>query len=64
MISVFGDENSIIDLPHKERPRDVIRNVAFNTREFISIWQMAEECGMSRILGGIHTPQDNKVGLT
>ena len=63
MISVFGDENIIIDQFHNGRPKDLVRNIEFKTREFNNIWKIAEECGWSRILGGIHTPQDNNVGL-
>jgi hypothetical protein len=63
MISVFGDENTIVDKFHTGRPTDIIRQTDFKTREFNSIWKIAEECGWSRILGGIHTPQDNRVGL-
>ncbi len=63
LISVFGDANHIVDDFHTGRPKDIVRNVEFKTREFDSIWAFAEECGYSRILGGIHTPQDNERGL-
>ncbi|AWV99127.1 vanadium-dependent haloperoxidase [Arcticibacterium luteifluviistationis] len=63
MIDVFGNETKIIDDFHTGRPWDSIRKVEFKTRTFDTIWELAEECGYSRILGGIHTPQDNTVGL-
>lgn len=63
MIDVFGNENQITDEFHTGRPWDSIRRVEFKTRTFDTIWELAEECGYSRILGGIHTPQDNVVGL-
>ncbi|WP_341227074.1 vanadium-dependent haloperoxidase [uncultured Arcticibacterium sp.] len=63
LIDVFGNENKISDDFHTGRPWDSIRKVEFKTRNFDTIWELAEECGYSRILGGIHTPQDNLVGL-
>ena len=52
-----------IDEFHTGRSADNVRKVEFKTRAFNSIWEMAEERGWSRILGGIHMPQDNIVGL-
>lgn len=63
MISVFGDDVSFTDNFHEGRPKDTQRNVEFKPRSFNSIWAFAEECGWSRILGGIHTQQDNIEGL-
>jgi hypothetical protein len=63
LISVFGDDITYTDDFHEGRPKDSERNVEFRSREFTSIWAFAEECGWSRILGGIHTQQDNIQGL-
>ena len=63
MISVFGDDNTITDHFHTGRPADPIRKVEFKSRTFNTIWATAEECGWSRILGGIHMSQDNIIGL-
>lgn len=63
LISVYGDKNSITDEFHTGRPKDSIRNVEFKTKHYDSIWGFAEDCGWSRILGGIHMPQDNVAGL-
>lgn len=63
MISIFGDDITFTDDLHEGREKDFLRNVEFKSRSFTSIWSMAEQCGYSRIEGGIHTPQDNVVGL-
>jgi PAP2 superfamily len=63
MISVFGDNVSFTDNTHKGRQRDEFRNLDYKPRTFSSITQCAEECGFSRLYGGIHTRQDNVVGF-
>ena len=63
MISVFGDNVAFDDVSHVGRHRDDFRNVDYKKRSFTSISQTATECGMSRLYGGIHTAQDNIVGL-
>jgi hypothetical protein len=63
LISVFGNNTPVTDDFHTGRPRDEGRGIDFKTRHFETIWATAEECGWSRILGGIHTPQDNIKGL-
>lgn len=63
LISVFGNNVSFEDITHQGRPTDMFRNVAYKKRAFSTIWQTAEECGISRLYGGIHTMQDNIVGL-
>ena len=45
------------------RERDHVRNIEFNARSYNSIWDIAKETANSRFYGGIHTTQDNKVGL-
>jgi hypothetical protein len=61
--SIYGDKNTITDDFHKWREFDVVHNVGFKSRSYESLWEIAEECGWSRILGGIHMPQDNVEGL-
>lgn len=63
LISVFGDNISFVDDTHQGRPKDTLRNVEYKARSFNRISQIAEECGISRLYGGIHTMQDNLVGL-
>jgi hypothetical protein len=50
-----------------ERPNTFIpssiRNVDFKARHFKSFWEAAQETADSRFYGGIHTPQDNNMGL-
>lgn len=64
LISVFGNDTPFTDKLHEGRPKDELRNVEFKSRSFNTIWEMAEECGYSRLEGGIHTPQDNTIGLS
>ena len=35
----------------------------FKARSYPTIWSVAEETAVSRFYGGIHTLQDNKIGL-
>ena len=63
MISVFGDNVAFDDNTHVGRPKDEFRKVEYKKRSFTSISQTATECGISRLYGGIHTAQDNVVGL-
>jgi len=59
----FGKPFHFVDRAHEGRERDKVRNTDFVTREFKSFWEAAQETADSRFYGGIHTPQDNKVGL-
>lgn len=63
MIGLYGEEFTFTDSTHVGRTRDELRNVDFVPRTFISFWQVAEETANSRFYGGIHSPQDNDVGL-
>jgi membrane-associated phospholipid phosphatase len=63
LINLYGDEVSVTDSAHVGRARDGLRNVDFKPRRFISFTQIANEIANSRFYGGIHTPQDNEVGL-
>ena len=60
---IYGEPFPFIDNTHENRERDTAQKVDFKPRKFNTFSEMAEECGYSRILGGIHTPQDNVQGL-
>ena len=63
LTAIFGDNFSLTDNTNAFREKDLVRNIAFKPRTFSSFWQSAEECGYSRLQGGIHTRQDNVQGL-
>ena len=63
LLRTFDNNIIIIDSTHVGRERDHVRNVEFNARSYNSIWDIAKETANSRFYGGIHTDQDNKVGL-
>jgi membrane-associated phospholipid phosphatase len=63
LTDLYGDNFSFTDSAHVGRPRDEIRKADFKARHFDSFWQTAEETAISRLYGGIHTPQDNAMGL-
>jgi hypothetical protein len=71
LINQYGNNQNVLDEFHKFRgdfkkysagspePERII----FRAREFTDLWSIAEECGWSRVLGGIHIPLDNQEGL-
>jgi hypothetical protein len=61
--SIYGKTYAFTDNSHLNRPRSFIRNIEYKPRKYESFKQFAIESGYSRILGGIHTPLDNEVGL-
>ncbi len=61
--SIIPDNTPFVDDLHLGRNKDEFRNVEFKARSFEKITDYALECGISRIYGGIHTPQDNEMGL-
>ncbi|MEM1120376.1 MAG: vanadium-dependent haloperoxidase [Bacteroidota bacterium] len=63
LIDLFGNEMAFTDDAHVGRERDEVREVDFIAQEFETFWQVAEETADSRFYGGIHTPQDNSMGL-
>jgi hypothetical protein len=63
LADLYGEEFHFIDSSHVGRPRDELRDVDFRERTFTTFWGVAEETADSRFFGGIHTPQDNQVGL-
>lgn len=60
---VFGNPFQFTDKAHENRPRDEVRETDFVIRSFNTFWEAAQETADSRFYGGIHTPQDNAVGL-
>ncbi|MBO0951527.1 vanadium-dependent haloperoxidase [Fibrella forsythiae] len=63
LTDLYGSAFAFTDDSHVGRVRDTKRNADFKARSFRSFWEAAEESGYSRFLGGIHTRQDNEVGL-
>ncbi len=63
LTDLFGPSVRLVDDAHVGRSRDTFRNVGYPPRVFNSFQEAAEESGWSRILGGIHTQQDNETGL-
>ncbi len=63
LTDLFGSAFAFTDDSHLGRVRDTKRGVDFKARSYRSFWEAAEESGYSRFLGGIHTRQDNEVGL-
>ena len=63
LTDLYGPNFSFVDDSHVGRPRDKERNTDYKVRSFNSFWAAAEESAMSRLYGGIHTRQDNEVGL-
>ena len=61
---VYGNAFTFIDSSHVGRERDEVRDVDFVERPFETFWGVAIETADSRFFGGIHTPQDNEIGLT
>ncbi|MEL6718128.1 MAG: phosphatase PAP2 family protein [Bacteroidota bacterium] len=64
MIDLYGNEFTFVDSAHVGRERDEVREVDFVARSFNTFWEVAEETADSRFYGGIHTAQDNEVGIT
>ncbi len=63
LTNIYGEPFPFTDNTHENRERDTAQKVDFKPRKFNTFVEMAEECGYSRILGGIHTQQDNVQGL-
>lgn len=64
LIDVLGDKITFTDDTHVGKPKDRERDVEYKKRTYTRISQIATECGISRLYGGIHTMQDNEVGLS
>ena len=63
LADLYGNEFDFIDSSHVGRPRDELRDTDFVERPFKDFWGIAIETAESRFFGGIHTEQDNRVGL-
>lgn len=63
MIDLYGNNFTFVDSAHVGRERDEVRDVDFVARPFNTFWEVAEETADSRFYGGIHTAQDNEVGI-
>ncbi|MFD2572528.1 vanadium-dependent haloperoxidase [Spirosoma soli] len=63
LTDLYGSQFKFTDDSHVARVRDTKRNVDFKARSYQSFWETAEESALSRFLGGIHTRQDNEIGL-
>ena len=70
LTDLYGDAFTFTDDLHVGRP--ALRyylylnngyTQSFTPRTYPSFWAAARECAESRLLGGIHTRQDNEVGL-
>lgn len=63
LTSLYGENFAFVDMAHVGRPKDTQRLVEYKARKFNSFWEAAQESADSRLYGGIHTRQDNEVGL-
>lgn len=63
LTSLYGNNFSFTDNSHDGATR-LFYPVALRSRNFNSFWETAVESAYSRFLGGIHTQQDNEIGLT
>lgn len=64
LTDLYGSRFKFTDDSHVGRPKDDERLVEYKARNFNSFWESALESANSRLYGGIHTCQDNEVGLT
>jgi hypothetical protein len=67
LTDLFGDSFAFTDRVHEGNRRyDDFRflSLKYPARSFSSFWEAANECANSRLLGGIHTRQDNEAGIT
>ena len=63
LAALYGARFRLVDTSHEGRPRDQFRKIDYVPRTFNTFWATAEEAALSRFYGGIHTLQDNEVGL-
>jgi hypothetical protein len=63
LTDLYGSSFKFIDDSHVGRAKDEERLVEYKARHFNSFWAAALESADSRLYGGIHTCQDNEVGL-
>lgn len=63
LTELYGRAFKFVDDSHVGRLKDEERLVEYKARSFNSFWESALESANSRLYGGIHTCQDNEVGL-
>jgi PAP2 superfamily len=65
LTAMFGDNFAFTDNSHEGMLPMTIHGekIAFRPRSYKSFYETAKESAMSRFLGGIHTRQDNELGL-
>jgi PAP2 superfamily len=66
LTGMYGEDFAFIDTSHEKSVLDwraIMLNVTYKNRSYKSFWAAAEDCAHSRFLGGIHTKEDNDVGL-
>jgi hypothetical protein len=63
LTDIYGNYFPFVDNSHEGRKDDPLVLLPFINRSYNSFWEAAEEGAYSRFLGGIHTRQDNEVGL-
>lgn len=69
LTDLYGNDFSFTDDIHVTRPMlgyvylNEGHTLTFRPRTFPSFWASARECAESRLMGGIHTRQDNETGL-
>jgi hypothetical protein len=63
LTDLYGENFKFTDDSHIGRPKDTERLIEYKARSFTSFRAAAEESANSRLYGGIHTRQDNEVGL-
>jgi hypothetical protein len=60
---MYGKTYKLVDNSHEGRVDIEKRGVFYKTRTYNTIWESALEAANSRFLGGIHSIQDNEIGL-
>ena len=63
LAGLYGDSINIVDDTHVGRPKDIAKDTEYKSRKYSTFWDVAQETAYSRFLGGIHTFQDNVIGL-
>ncbi len=63
LTAVFGENFAFTDNTHQGKANEATTNTPYKIRSFSSFRAAAEESAMSRFYGGIHTKQDNEIGL-
>lgn len=64
LTKLYGNRLAFTDSTHCGRPVDPVSGTPYDPRDFKNFWESAVECAESRLYGGIHTRNDNEVGLT